>query len=187
MALPYVQLLLWKGRASKMHGLGTMFWNAHKSCLYQDTWESTYNYMIASAVPQKDGLMEMLHCLGWSRILMSRCDEAQGETCVLILDRHSSHYMPELLEYAQDNDIMILGYPPHCTHALQGWRKPGKKFNLKHSIRPKSPKQTSWGYLARLTKLCLQKRPLRLHSMPLECTLLTAQWSQSNLVKAPQS
>ena len=44
-------------------------------------------------------------------------DKAQGQTHVLILDGHSSHYM--LLEYAQDHNIMILGYPPHCTHALQ--------------------------------------------------------------------
>jgi hypothetical protein len=47
-------------------------------------------------------------------------DKAQGQTRVLILDGHSSHYTPELLEYARDHNIMILGYPPHCTHALQG-------------------------------------------------------------------
>ena len=47
-------------------------------------------------------------------------DKVQGHTHVLILDEHSSHYMPELLEYARDHNIMILGYPPHCTHALQG-------------------------------------------------------------------
>jgi len=45
-------------------------------------------------------------------------DKAQGQARVLILDGHSSHYTPELLEYAQDHNIMILGYPPHCTHAL---------------------------------------------------------------------
>ena len=27
--------------------------------------------------------------------------------------------MKELLKYVWDRDIMILGYPPHCTHALQ--------------------------------------------------------------------
>ena len=35
------------------------------------------------------------------------------------MDGHSSHYTLELLKYAQDNNI-ILGYPPHYTHALQG-------------------------------------------------------------------
>jgi hypothetical protein len=46
-------------------------------------------------------------------------DKAQGQTRVLIIDGHSSHYTPELLEYARDH-IMILAYLPHCTHALQG-------------------------------------------------------------------
>ena len=36
------------------------------------------------------------------------------------MDGHSSHYTPELLKYARDNNIIILGYPPHCTHTLQG-------------------------------------------------------------------
>jgi len=36
------------------------------------------------------------------------------------MDGHSSHYTLELLEYARDNNIVILGYPPHCTHVLQG-------------------------------------------------------------------
>ncbi|KAF8589787.1 hypothetical protein K439DRAFT_1644976 [Ramaria rubella] len=31
-----------------------------------------------------------------------------------------SHYTPKLLRHAKDNQIIILGYPPHCTHALQG-------------------------------------------------------------------
>src|ERR1700683_2114543 len=36
------------------------------------------------------------------------------------MDGHSSHYTLELLEFARANNIIILGYPPHCTHALQG-------------------------------------------------------------------
>jgi len=36
------------------------------------------------------------------------------------MDRHSSHFTPQLLCYAKDHDIEILAYPPHCTHALQG-------------------------------------------------------------------
>jgi len=35
-------------------------------------------------------------------------------------DSHSSHYMLKLLKYAQDNNIVILDYPPNCTHVLQG-------------------------------------------------------------------
>ena len=47
-------------------------------------------------------------------------EKADGKTQVLLMYRHSSHYTLELLEFAQANDIIILGYPLHCTHALQG-------------------------------------------------------------------
>src|SRR5271156_3317212 len=47
-------------------------------------------------------------------------EKAGGCTRVLLMDGHSSHYTAELLDYAQANNIVILGYPPHCTHALQG-------------------------------------------------------------------
>ena len=47
-------------------------------------------------------------------------EKAGGHTRVVLMDGHSSHYTLELLEYARDNNIVILGYPPHCTHVLQG-------------------------------------------------------------------
>ena len=47
-------------------------------------------------------------------------EKADGRTRVLLMDGHSSHYTLELLEYAIANNIVILGYPPHCTHVLQG-------------------------------------------------------------------
>ncbi|KAJ3499049.1 hypothetical protein NLJ89_g10141 [Agrocybe chaxingu] len=47
-------------------------------------------------------------------------EKANGETRVLIMDGHSSHYTADLLEYCLANKIEVYGYPPHCTHALQG-------------------------------------------------------------------
>jgi hypothetical protein len=47
-------------------------------------------------------------------------EKAGGHTRVVLMDGHSSHYTLELLEYARDSNIVILGYPPHCTHVLQG-------------------------------------------------------------------
>jgi hypothetical protein len=47
-------------------------------------------------------------------------EKAAGRTRVLLLDGHSSHYTLPLLDYARANNIIILGYPPHCTHVLQG-------------------------------------------------------------------
>lgn len=48
------------------------------------------------------------------------CDKANGEAQVLLMDGHSSHHTLELLQFAHKNNIIVLGYPPHCTHALQG-------------------------------------------------------------------
>jgi hypothetical protein len=47
-------------------------------------------------------------------------DKAAGETWVLLMDGHSLHYTADLLEYCLQNHIEVIGYPPHCTHALQG-------------------------------------------------------------------
>ena len=43
-----------------------------------------------------------------------------GKPQVLLLDGHSSHYTLDLLQYCIKNNIRVLGYPPHCTHTLQG-------------------------------------------------------------------
>jgi hypothetical protein len=47
-------------------------------------------------------------------------NKVNGETCVLILDGHSSHHTKKRLNFALANNIIILSYPPHCTYALQG-------------------------------------------------------------------
>lgn len=45
-------------------------------------------------------------------------EKAAGRPRVLLLDGHSSHYSYDLLQYARSKNIIILGYPPHCTHAF---------------------------------------------------------------------
>ena len=39
---------------------------------------------------------------------------------LLQLDGHGSHMSLDFLHYAKDHNIIVLGYPPHCTHLLQG-------------------------------------------------------------------
>lgn len=48
------------------------------------------------------------------------CEKAGDERRALFMDGHDSHFSKELLEYAKSRNIEIFGYPPHCTHALQG-------------------------------------------------------------------
>ncbi|GJF00022.1 DDE-domain-containing protein [Phanerochaete sordida] len=47
-------------------------------------------------------------------------EKAAGRPRALFVDCHSTHYSRELLEAARARNIHILGYPPHCTHVLQG-------------------------------------------------------------------
>lgn len=38
---------------------------------------------------------------------------------LMILDNHSSHTSVSALDYAKENGIVFLSFPPHCTHRLQ--------------------------------------------------------------------
>ena len=46
--------------------------------------------------------------------------KAGGQTRLLIVDGHSSHYMLGFLEYAHNNNIVVLCYPSHSTYVYQG-------------------------------------------------------------------
>ncbi len=38
---------------------------------------------------------------------------------LLIYDNHSSHIDYQVVRFANDNGIVLLTFPPHCSHALQ--------------------------------------------------------------------
>ena len=38
---------------------------------------------------------------------------------LLVLDGHSSHYQPELIDYAKEHDVVMFCLPPHTTHESQ--------------------------------------------------------------------
>ena len=38
---------------------------------------------------------------------------------LLLLDNHSSHLDPAVVKYAKENGIVMLTFPPHCSHKLQ--------------------------------------------------------------------
>ena len=46
-----------------------------------------------------------------------RC--SQEETVLLILDNHESHLSIEVLEFAKENGVIMLSFPPHTSHKLQ--------------------------------------------------------------------
>ena len=125
------------------------------------------------------------------------CDKAHGETCVLILDRHSLHYMPELLEYAQDHDIIIFGYPPHCTHALQGldvvclmrMKETWKKFIIEFKVfhQAKVTKADFMGLFGKAYQIVFTKETIEaaFHATgvyPFDCSVITEQPSEGTSV-----
>lgn len=38
---------------------------------------------------------------------------------LLLLDNHHSHISLDVINYAKDNHITLLSFPPHCSHQLQ--------------------------------------------------------------------
>lgn len=38
---------------------------------------------------------------------------------LLVLDNHSSHIHINCLDYCNENGIVLLSFPPHCSHKLQ--------------------------------------------------------------------
>ena len=38
---------------------------------------------------------------------------------LLLLDNHQSHLSPSVLDFAKSNGVVMLSFPPHCTHRLQ--------------------------------------------------------------------
>ena len=59
--------------------------------------------------------------LAWIKDFNARTkDKAQGQARLLLVDGHNSHYTLELLEYARRNNIVLICYPAHTTHVLQG-------------------------------------------------------------------
>ena len=47
-------------------------------------------------------------------------DKNKDEPCLLLLDGHNLHYMLNFMKYAASVNIIVLCYPAHCTHVLQG-------------------------------------------------------------------
>ena len=43
----------------------------------------------------------------------------RGRPLLLLLDGHSTHYQPEVIRFARQNDVIMLCLPPHTTHETQ--------------------------------------------------------------------
>lgn len=57
--------------------------------------------------------------LEWLRFFVQRVRPSDDNKCLLILDNHSSHRAIKVLDYAYENNVVLLTVPPHTTHKLQ--------------------------------------------------------------------
>lgn len=65
--------------------------------------------------------MDGVLSLRWIKFFDAQTKEkAGGEYRRLFVDNHVSHCTVEFLRYARANKIIVVGYPLHCTHHLQG-------------------------------------------------------------------
>ncbi|KAL3999369.1 nuclear receptor co-repressor 2 [Sarotherodon galilaeus] len=64
---------------------------------------------------------------------------SKEKPCLLFLDNHESHLSIDELNYAKENGIIMLSFPPHCSHRLQpldstcdAWMRnnPGKTMSI---------------------------------------------------------
>ncbi len=46
--------------------------------------------------------------------------KANGKPQLLLLDGHNSHFMLGFIDYAIAVNILVVCYPSHCMHVLQG-------------------------------------------------------------------
>ena len=103
----------------------------------------TFSYSISKS---ENGWTDASLGLAWLKTVFDPETKAKaaGEPRVIVLDGHSSHYSHEFIQYARENNITLLGYPPHCTHALQGldvvcfaqmkeaWKEEISRFETEH-------------------------------------------------------
>ncbi|CAH1980032.1 unnamed protein product [Acanthoscelides obtectus] len=57
--------------------------------------------------------------LEWMKFFVSNVRPNEDHKCLLILDNHASHRSIDVLDYASQNNVIILSVPPHTTHKLQ--------------------------------------------------------------------
>lgn len=49
----------------------------------------------------------------------SNCEATAESPALIILDNNKTHITNNVVLYARENNIMILTFPPHCSHRLQ--------------------------------------------------------------------
>lgn len=78
------------------------------------------------------GWMQVEHFLHFLKHFANHTKCSKESPVLLLLDNHGSHLSIDGLNFAKDNGIVMLSFPPHCSHKLQPLDKsvfgPFKKY-----------------------------------------------------------
>lgn len=70
-------------------------------------------------VANPSGWMKEPHFLVFLKHLVTHTRCSKEQPILLILDNHGSHLSIEGLNYAKENGVVMLSFPPHCSHKMQ--------------------------------------------------------------------
>ena len=65
------------------------------------------------------GLMTEEHFLDLLKHFVEHVCCTHEKPCLLLLDNHKLYICIERLDFTKENGILMLSFPPHCTHRLQ--------------------------------------------------------------------
>ena len=66
-----------------------------------------------------DGWITEEHFLHFLKHFVEHVRCTHEKPCLLLLDNYQSHICIKGLGFAEENGIVMLSFPPHCTHCLQ--------------------------------------------------------------------
>ncbi|KAF2885383.1 hypothetical protein ILUMI_20781 [Ignelater luminosus] len=85
----------------------------HNDLLYQGLPYGTLCLHNESGYMKSDTFVKFLEHF------QKHCQSSVDKKVLLILDGHVTHQTVEAIEYCRSNGIIMLSFPPHCTHEMQ--------------------------------------------------------------------
>lgn len=73
----------------------------------------------SSGDANKSGWMKEENFIKYAKHFVQYVKPSKEKPVLLLLDNHNSHLSIEVLEYFKDNGVVLLSFPPHCSHKLQ--------------------------------------------------------------------
>ena len=65
------------------------------------------------------GYIDSITIMTWLKHFATIAGCSKDDPHILLLDGHESHKTLEAIDFAREHGIVLLTYPPHCTHRLQ--------------------------------------------------------------------